>query len=27
MDSRIQRESLAWDIMALAEGLKKENRR
>ena len=27
MDSRIRRESLAWDIMALAEGLKKENRR
>ncbi len=26
MDSRIRRESLAWDIMALAEGLKKENR-
>ncbi|WFN34690.1 2-phospho-L-lactate transferase CofD family protein [Methanogenium sp. S4BF] len=27
MDSRTRRESLAWDIMALAEGLKKESNR
>ena len=26
MDSRVRRESLAWDLMALAEGLKKKNR-
>ena len=26
MDSRIRRESLAWDMMALAEGLKKKSR-